>query len=272
MIRIFNKKQNPKVKTTLLADTTKSVITYSDSPDLGHMAGINPYRGCEHGCVYCFARPNHEYLGFSSGLDFETKIMVKKDAPRLLRKELLAKKYKPQVIALSGNTDCYQPIERRLKITRQCLEVLADFRNPVAIITKSRLVERDMDIFLELNKYNAIKVIISLTTLDHHLASKLEPRASTPEDRLHAIKALSQAGIPVGIMVAPVIPALNEYEIPMILKKASEAEATSAGYILVRLPFAVKDLFTGWLQEHFPEHIHKHHQRDMHSHYTLIDD
>ena len=243
---------DPAPKTVFYRDHTKSILSYNDSPDVGFNTGLNPYRGCEHGCVYCFARPTHEYLSFSSGLDFESRILVKEKAPELLRREFQKKKYQPQPIALSGNTDCYQPVERRLKITRRCLEVLAEFRHPVAIITKNRLIERDIDLLKELAQYQCISTFVSVTTLDRTLARKMEPRASTPEDRLHAIRALSAAGIPVGVLVAPVVPGLTDEEIPAILKAAREAGAERAGYIMLRLPFAVKDLFEAWLEEHFP--------------------
>src|SRR4051794_29539197 len=183
--------------TQVFRDETASIIAYNDSPDVGFTASINPYRGCEHGCIYCYARPTHEYLGFSAGLDFETKIMVKENAPELLRKELSAPKWKPQVLAMSGVTDCYQPIERKLKLTRRCLEVLAEFRNPVAIVTKNHLVTRDLDVLAELARHQAVAVFISLTTLDASLTPKLEPRASLPNHRLAAIQTLSRAGVPV---------------------------------------------------------------------------
>lgn len=249
----WNPAEDPSPSTILLRDNTQSIITYNDSPDVGFKAGINPYRGCEHGCVYCFARPNHEYLGFSSGIDFETKILVKENAPQLLRKELNAPRYTPQVIVMSGNTDPYQPIERKLKLTRQCLEVLADFRNPVAIITKNRLVERDVDLLKKLNQYRAVAVFISVTTLDSRLARKMEPRTSSPQDRLRAIKCLNDEKIPVGVMVAPVIPGLTDHEIPSILRECAQAGAQSAGHIIVRLPHAVKLLFEDWLERHFPD-------------------
>lgn len=244
-------------KTEFFKDQTKSFITYNDSPDLGFAAGINPYRGCEHGCVYCFARPYHEYLGFSIGLDFETKILVKENAPEILRKELMAKRWQPQVIALSGATDCYQPVERKLQITRKCLEVLNEFRNPVCIITKNRLVTRDIDLLKQMNGYKGAAVFISVTTLDRKLAGVMEPRASRPQDRLRTIQMLSEAGIPVGVLVSPVIPGLNDHEIPLILKECAQAGAQFAGYIILRLPFAVKDLFTQWLTQHFPDRKNK---------------
>ena len=190
-------------KTIYLRDPTRTIIAYNDSPDVGFEASINPYRGCEHGCIYCFARPTHEYLGMSAGLDFETRILVKEDAPALLREELCAPRWKPQVIAISGVTDPYQPVERKLQITRGCLEVLAEFRNPVAIITKSHLVTRDIDHLKELARFNAISVSLSVTTLDPKVANIMEPRAATPELRLAAIQELASAGIPVNVMVAP---------------------------------------------------------------------
>src|SRR5689334_3068315 len=207
---------DPLPQTQFLKDKTGSIIAYNDSPDVSFEASVNPYRGCEHGCIYCYARPFHEYLGFSSGLDFETKIMVKEDAPGLLRKELSSPKWKPQIIAISGVTDCYQPIERKLKITRGCLEVLAEFRNPVGIITKNQLVTRDIDFLRELARHNAVVVFVSLTTLDLQLRKILEPRTSPPAARLATISALSQAGIPVGTLIAPVIPGLTDHEIPAL--------------------------------------------------------
>ena len=252
-----NAEDNPSLKTEFFKDSSRSFITYNDSPDVGFSASINPYRGCEHGCIYCFARPTHEYLGFSSGLDFETKIMVKMDAPQLLRKELSSPKWQPQVLAFSGVTDCYQPIERHLKLTRQCLEVLREFRNPVGIVTKNHLVARDIDLLKELNRFQAAAVFISVTTLDHRLASLMEPRASCPEDRLKAIQELSQEQIPVGVLVAPVIPALTDHEIPSIVSHCAKAGATFAGYVMLRLPFAVKNLFEEWLIRHFPDRKEK---------------
>ncbi|MGZ7039747.1 MAG: PA0069 family radical SAM protein, partial [Thermoanaerobaculia bacterium] len=222
-------------KTIYLRDPTRTIIAYNDSPDVGFEASINPYRGCEHGCIYCFARPTHEYLGMSAGLDFETRILVKEDAPALLREELNAPRWKPQVIAISGVTDPYQPVERKLQITRGCLEVLAEFRNPVAIITKSHLVTRDIDHLKELAKFNAISVSVSVTTLDPKVASIMEPRAATPELRLAAIEELASAGIPVNVMVAPVVPAITEHEMPAILAAARKAGARSAGFVVLRL-------------------------------------
>jgi DNA repair photolyase len=239
--------------TIYLRDPTRTIITTNDSPDVMFDASINPYRGCEHGCIYCFARPTHEYLGFSAGLDFETKILVKEDAPALLREELNAKKWQPKVVAISGVTDPYQPIERRLRLTRGCLEVLAEFRNPVGIITKNHLVTRDADVLAELASHNAVRVFISVTTLDPKLAGIMEPRTSTPERRLDAISTLARAGVPVGVMVAPTIPGITDHEMPAILKAAKEAGARWAGFVVLRLPWAVAPLFEKWLEEHFPD-------------------
>jgi DNA repair photolyase len=240
------------IKTQFLKDSSRSIIAYNDSPDVGFNASVNPYRGCEHGCIYCYARPTHEYLGFSAGLDFETRILVKEDAPELLRKELASPRWKPQVVAMSGVTDCYQPIERRLKLTRRCLEVFAEFRNPVAIVTKNHLVTRDIDILQELAQYNAAGVCVSVTTLDPELARVMEPRTSKPSDRLEAIETLTRAGVPAGVMVGPVIPGLTDHETMAIVAAAANAGARFAGYIVMRLPYAVKDLFVTWLEEHYP--------------------
>lgn len=249
--------KGPAPATQFYRDTSRSIISYNDSPDLGFSASLNPYRGCEHGCSYCYARPYHEYLGFSAGLDFETKIMVKEDAPQLLRKELLASRWQPQVLALSGVTDCYQPAERRMQVTRQCLEVLAEFRNPVVIVTKNHLVTRDLDLLQELARFNAAAVFISITTLDAELARNLEPRATQPLGRLEAIRQLSQAGVPVGVMAAPMIPGLNDHELAGIVAAAAEAGARSAGYTMLRLPFGVPALFESWLERHYPERKEK---------------
>ncbi|HEY5770434.1 MAG TPA: PA0069 family radical SAM protein [Terrimicrobium sp.] len=243
--------RNPR--TMYLRDGTQTLISFTDSPDIGFGASINPYRGCEHGCAYCYARPYHEYLGFSAGVDFETRIMVKTAAPGILRRELSSPGWRPQPLAMSGVTDCYQPVERKLQITRRCLQVLAAFRNPVSIVTKNHLVTRDIDILRELVEVEAACVNLSITTLDAGLARRLEPRASLPGHRLEAIERLSSEGIPVGVMVAPVIPGLNEHEIPAILGAARRAGARSAGYTLLRLPHGVKEIFTAWLEEHLPE-------------------
>lgn len=245
--------EKPAPKTQLIRDDTKSVITYNKSEDIAFNASINPYRGCEHGCIYCYARPYHEYLGYSSGLDFESKIVVKYDAPELLKKELSSQKWKPQVIAMSGVTDVYQPIERGLELTRGCLEVLAEFRNPVGLITKNHLITRDIDVLCELNDFNCVSVLISVTTLDTDLAGVMEPRTSRPNRRLEAIRKLADAGIPVGVMVAPIIPGLTDHECANILEKASAAGASFASYTVLRLPYKVKDLFTDWLEQHYPQ-------------------
>ena len=243
---------DPSRRTVFLRDETRSIIAFNDSPDVGFDASINPYRGCEHGCIYCFARPNHEYLGFSAGLDFETKILVKEDAPELLRRELASPKWKPQVIAISGVTDAYQPVERRLQLTRRCLEVLVEFRNPVVIITKNDLVTRDIDLLSQLAKFDGVLVFVSVTSLDHELARELEPRASQPAKRLAAIEALSAAGVPVGSLIAPCIPGLTDHEMPSIISAVAKAGAVAAGYVPLRLPHGVAPLFEEWLTLHRP--------------------
>ncbi len=248
---------DPLPRTRFLRDHSRSVVARNDSPDIGFNVSVNPYRGCEFGCVWCYARPTHEYLGFSSGLDFETKILVKEDTPALLRRELSRPGWKPQVLALSSVTDPYQPIERRLGITRRVLEVLAEFRNPVAVITKSYLVTRDIDVLSELAKDRAASVSLSITTLDHDLQRAMEPRASSPERRLRAIERLAEAGIPVGVNVAPVIPGLTEHEMPAILEAAADAGATRAMYVLLRLPYGVASLFEEWLLRNFPDRKEK---------------
>jgi len=239
--------------TVLLKDRTRSILARNESPDVGFDVGINPYRGCGHGCSYCYARPTHEYLGLSAGLDFETRILVKDDAPELLARALSSKNWKPQVIALSGNTDAYQPVERHLRITRRCLEVLAEFRNPVQIVTKSHMVTRDIDLLGELALEGAAGVMLSVTTLRPEVQRAMEPRASTPARRLDAVRALADAGIPVGVMVAPVVPGLTDDELPAILEAAAAAGAGHASYVLLRLPHGVKELFDVWLHQHFPD-------------------
>jgi DNA repair photolyase len=234
-------------------DASRSALSYNRSPDVGFDTSLNPYRGCEHGCSYCYARPTHEYFGLSAGLDFETRIFVKEDAPALLQRALTAPAWEPRPIALSGVTDPYQPAERKLRLTRSCLEVLARFRNPVSVITKSRLVERDRDLLGELARDEAAHVHLSITTLDGDLARDLEPRAAQPTARLAAIASLAAAGVPVGVLVAPVIPGLNDHEIPAILAAAKDAGARWAGFVLLRLPHGVKNLFEEWLQVHRPE-------------------
>ena len=241
------------VKTRFFVDESRSVISRNSSPDLGFSVSLNPYRGCEHGCSYCYARPTHEYLGFSAGLDFESRIMVKSEAPRLLREALSAARWEPQPLALSGVTDPYQPVERRLRITRACLEVLLECRHPVSIITKNHLVTRDLDILSRMAEHRTVLVTLSITTLRPDLRRVMEPRTSIPARRLAAVKALAGAGVPVGVNVAPLIPGLNDHELPEILSAAREAGASCAGMLLLRLPLGVKDLFAEWLEQHFPD-------------------
>ena len=242
----------PHPRTQFFHDSAASLITYNDSPDLPFEASINLYRGCEHGCSYCFARPFHEYLGFSAGLDFETKIFVKTEAPALLRAELEAKRWSPKVVVMSGVTDCYQPAERHFRLTRACLEILAEYRNPVSIVTKSALVTRDIPILQQLAAFEAIQVFVSVTTLDRDLARAMEPRAPSPEHRLRAIAELHRAGIPVGVIAAPMIPGLTDHELPAILKAAAAAGASTASYVVLRLPHGVKEIFLDWLDRHEP--------------------
>jgi DNA repair photolyase len=243
----------PRPETVYLRDHSRSIIARNDSPDIGFDASINPYRGCSHGCVYCFARPTHEYLGLSAGLDFESRILVKQDAPELLKRELSSPRWNPRVLSMSGVTDPYQPVERKLRITRRCLGVLAEFRNPVVIVTKNYLVTRDIDLLSELASHDAAAVAFSLTTLDDDLRRIMEPRTSRPARRLAAVEKLAAGGIPVGVMTAPVIPGLNDHELPNLLSAAAEAGATFAAYVPVRLPYAVAPLFEDWLARHFPE-------------------
>jgi DNA repair photolyase len=249
--------EGPLPRTVFLRDDTQTIITYNDSPDVPFRASLNVYRGCEHGCAYCFARPTHEYLGFSAGLDFEAKILVKERAPELLKAELSSRKWQPQTLAMSGVTDCYQPVERKLELTRRCLEVLADFRNPVGIITKNHLVTRDIDLLQELARHQAVSVAISITTLDPELAKVLEPRASPPARRLAAVRELHAAGIPVMVMMAPVIPGLTDHEMPALFAAVAEAGAFDVHYVALRLPWAVAPLFEEWLDRHAPGHKEK---------------
>ncbi len=241
-----------KVATIFYTDTTRAILARNDSPDVGFSVSVNPYRGCEHGCIYCFARPTHEYLGLSAGLDFETRIFVKEDAPELLRRELGKRGYVPEVIAMSGVTDPYQPVERRLEITRRCLEVLAEFRNPVAIITKNALVARDVDHLASLAEHRAALVCMSITTLDPDVARTMEPRASHPRDRLEAVAKLAAAGVPCAVLAAPMVPGLTDHELPAILAAAAAAGAKSAHFIPLRLPGAVAGLFEQWLHGALP--------------------
>jgi DNA repair photolyase len=242
----------PPLRTTVSPDATRTIIARNDSPDIGFDRSINPYRGCEHGCVYCFARPTHAFLGLSPGLDFETKLTAKFDAPALLERELRAKNYQCAVMAMGTNTDPYQPIEREHKITRGILQALAAHDHPVGIVTKSALVTRDLDILGPMAAKGLATVLLSVTTLDGELARKLEPRASTPSKRLAAIAALAKAGVPAGVMAAPMIPALNDSELEAILEAARDAGALRASFTLLRLPLEIKDLFTEWLETHAP--------------------
>jgi DNA repair photolyase len=253
----MGKAHEEKVQTQYFRDSSRSILAKNDSPDVPFTFSVNPYRGCEHGCIYCYARPTHEFLGFSAGLDFESKILIKMDAAELLEEAFRSPSFEPQVIALSGNTDCYQPAERKLKLTRQCLEVFLKYRNPVAIITKNSLVLRDLDLLQEMAKYDLISVTISITSLDPAIITKMEPRTSTPERRLHAIRTLADAGIHVGVNAAPLIPGLTDSELPEILKRAAENGAKHANYIMVRLPYAVKELFVEWVEREFPDRAKK---------------
>ena len=239
--------------TTLTVDATRSIIARNDSPDVPFDRSINPYRGCEHGCIYCYARPSHAWLGLSPGLDFESRLLYKPDAAELLRRELGARNYRAAPVALGANTDAWQPVEREQRITRGVLQVLAETRHPVTIVTQSALVERDIDLLGEMAADGLASVMVSITTLDHELARRLEPRAPGPRRRLRTIRALADAGIPTGAMVAPVIPGLTDADIERILGAAAEAGATSAGYVLLRLPHEVAPLFRDWLDRHYPE-------------------
>jgi len=243
----------PPLRTEVIADATRTIITRNQSPDISFDRSINPYRGCEHGCIYCYARPSHAWLGMSPGADFESRLFAKPNAAALLAKELAAPGYVPKTIAMGTNTDPYQPIEKKLRITRAILEVLRDFRHPVGIVTKSALVLRDADILGEMAEMGLARVALSVTTLDRKLARAMEPRAATPARRLETIKALSGAGIPASVMFAPVIPALNDDELESVLTAAKEAGARSAGYVLLRLPLEIKELFREWLEANRPD-------------------
>ena len=243
----------PPLPTTLIRDASRSVISWNDSPDIGFDRAVNPYRGCEHGCVYCYARPTHAYLGFSPGLDFETKLIFKPGVAELLEKELRKPGYVPRPLALGSNTDPYQPIERTLKLTRAVLEVLSRFNHPVSVVTKSAGVLRDLDILTDMARRRLVRVMVSVTTLDPALARRMEPRAATPARRLHAIEALAQAGVPAGVMAAPMIPGLNDSEMERILELAGRAGARHAGYVLLRLPHELRPLFEDWLATHVPD-------------------
>jgi len=247
----------PPVPTEYFIDSSRTILSQNDSPDIGFNFSLNPYRGCEHGCIYCYARPTHEYLGFSAGLDFETRILVKENAPELLAQAFARKSWQPQVVALSGNTDCYQPVERRLALTRRCLQVFLDYRNPVSITTKNHLVTRDLDLLTELAALDLVHVTLSVTTLRPDLAASMEPRTARPQRRLDAIARLSAAGVPVSASVAPLIPSLNDEEIPAILQAVADHGAHDAGYQLLRLPGAVEPLFIDWLERTLPDRATK---------------
>ena len=248
-----HERDDPPLETHVARDSSRRVIARNNSPDVPFDRSINPYRGCEHGCVYCFARPTHAWLGLSPGLDFETRLFAKPDAPELLRAELAAPGYRPATLALGTSTDPYQPIERELGITRRLLEVLYEARHPVTIVTKSPLVVRDLDLLVPLARENLAGVFVSVTTLDRDLARRMEPRAATPKRRLAAIAELSAAGVPAGVLAAPMIPALNDAELERILEAAAAAGASAAGYVLLRLPLEIKELFEEWLEAHYPE-------------------
>ncbi len=252
--------------TEYFRDSTKSVLSRNDSPDVPFEWSLNPYRGCEHGCTYCYARPTHEYLGFSAGLDFESRILVKQNAPQLLRRALARKSWVPVPLAMSGVTDPYQPIERRLGLTRRCLEVLAETMHPVSIVTKGLAIERDTDLLASLAQVDAVHVTLSITTLDRRLQRAMEPRASPPKHRLKAIRSLREAGVPASVIIAPVIPGFTEHEIPAILEAAKQAGATGAAMFMLRLPGAVEEIFVRWLVEHLPDRSEKVLQRlrDLH--------
>lgn len=249
--------QIPRPPTQYLRDHTKNVISTNNSPDIPFDISLNPYRGCEHGCVYCYARPTHEFLGFSAGLDFESKIVVKYEAPELLRKTLSDKKWKPRTLVMSGVTDPYQPVEKKLGITRQCVGILAETLHPLVIITKNYLVTRDIDHLKKLAEVRAVRVVISVTSLNNRVTATMEPRTSRPKKRLKAIEDLTEAGIPVHVNLAPLIPGLTDEEMVPLLNAAADAGAKSASYIILRLPYGVKDLFVKWLGDHFPERKEK---------------
>jgi len=242
-----------QLSTSVTPEKARVIITRNDSPDVGFNASINPYRGCEHGCIYCYARPAHAYMGLSPGLDFETKLFFKPEAARLLEAELSSPKYRPEVIHIGGNTDPYQPQERRLRVTRSLMEVLARFSHPFSAISKSSLMLRDLDLIAPMAERNLARVAISITSLDRRLSRSMEPRAATPEKRLETVRRLSQAGVPVIVMVAPVIPGLNDHEMEAILERSADAGAKGAGYVALRLPLEIKDLFREWLETDHPD-------------------
>lgn len=256
-LHAYEPEADAKLKTQIFEDNSRSIISTNDSPDIPMEATLNAYRGCEHGCIYCFARPYHEYLGMSVGLDFESKIFVKREGPELLRAEMMKKSWQPKVVMMSGITDCYQPLEKQLEITRRCLQVFNEFKNPVTILTKNKLVTRDIDILAEMAAFQCAQVFVSITTLDNELCRTMEPRASQPRLRLEAVRQLRAAGIPAGVMVAPIIPGLTDHEMPRILEAAAEVGAMSAAFTIVRLPYGVKDIFQTWVHEHFPDRANK---------------
>lgn len=247
----------PVIQTKFFDDQTRSVLFKNESPDVGMSYSLNPYRGCEHGCAYCRARPYHEYLGFNAGIDFESKIMIKHNAPELLRKEFSKRSWSPQCIMMSGNTDCYQPAERQYQITRKLLEVFLEFRNPVSILTKNALILRDLDILKELASMNLVSTMLSITSFDRELRRRLEPRTSTPERKLQAIEQLAKANVRVGIMVGPIIPGLNDNEVPNILKRGADAGAKFVAHTILRLPYAVAPIFQDWIEKNYPEKAHR---------------
>lgn len=255
--RVYAEEEAQQYETEVFRDASRTILSTSESPDIGFHTHLNPYRGCEHGCIYCYARPTHEYLGLSAGLDFETKIFAKLEAPTLLRQTFDARNWQPRAIGMSGVTDCYQPVERKLKLTRACLEVFVEYRNPLVLITKNFLITRDIDLLAQLAQYQAVHVTISLTSLKGEIARTMEPRASRPELRLKAIETLHRAGIPVSVNMCPVVPGLTDAEIPALLEAAAQAGAHSAHYNIIRLPYSVKDLFAAWLEQHFPNHKEK---------------
>ncbi|MEL6258045.1 MAG: PA0069 family radical SAM protein [Pseudomonadota bacterium] len=247
----------PRLDTTLQRETARTIITYNRSPDIHFDRSINPYRGCEHGCVYCFARPSHAFQGLSAGLDFESRLFFKPNAPDLLRRELAKPGYAPRVVALGVNTDAFQPVERDQRLTRELLSILAEHDHPVSLLTKSALIQRDIDLIAPMAEKGLVRVGVSITTLDPKLARRMEPRAATPKRRFETIRALSDAGIPVTMMAAPIIPAINDMEIEALLEAAAEAGAAAAGFVLLRLPHELKDLFHEWLAQHYPDRAAK---------------
>jgi DNA repair photolyase len=248
----FDEHEARRVETCVTEERVKSIISRNDSPDVPFSQSINPYRGCEHGCIYCYARPSHAYLGLSPGLDFETRLFAKVNAAEVLREELAAPRYRCELIALGANTDPYQPVERRYGITRSVLEVLAECRHPVGIVTKNALIERDIDLLAPMAELGLAEVFVSINCLDHEIARRLEPRCTAPSRRLETVRRLSSAGIPVGVLVAPTIPFLTDDHVERVLDAARQAGACKASYVVMRLPYEIKDLFRSWLEHHFP--------------------